>query len=136
MAILKKFNTLHQKKSLYYDDFVDNPSFESTDKILGMIISLPIGEKQLEWEIIGRKRELVGNLVGTEHYNPSQDTRVYNVEFDDGDNGRYAANTIIENLHVQVDDYGQTSSTLKGIIIFRITNEKYPKSRRVDNSTF
>lgn len=72
---------------------------------------------------------MLGNFVGTEHYNSGQDTRVYDVEFGDGEYGSYADNTIIESLHAQVDDYGQTYSTLKGIINFRMTDEAIPKSR-------
>ena len=115
--------------SPYHDNFVENPAVEFTDKTLGMKLSLPHGEEQLEGTIIRRKRDSLGNLIGTDHPNPSQDTRVYDVEFGDGDYGSYSANTIIENLHAQVDDYGQTSSLLQGIINLEMTDEGISYSR-------
>ena len=83
-----------------------------------MKLPLPHGGEQLEGRFVSRKRYSSGNLIGTYNNNPSQDTREYNVEFENGDYGSYAANTIIENLHAQVNDYGQTSSLLQGIINF------------------
>ena len=68
-----------------------------------MKLSLPIGGEQLEEKIVSRKRDSLRNLISTEHSNPSQDTRVYNVEFGNGYYGSYATNTIIENLHAQVN---------------------------------
>ena len=53
---------------------------------------------------------------------------VYNVEFGDGEYGSYTANIIIEDLSAHVDGYGRTSSMLKGIINFRMTDEAIQKS--------
>ena len=94
-----------------------------------MKLSLPHGGEQLEGRFVSRKRDSSGNLIRTHNHNPSQDTREYNAEFGNGDYGSYAANTIIENLHAQVDDYGQALSLLQGIINFRITDTAIPKSR-------
>jgi hypothetical protein len=115
--------------SPYHDDFVENPTVESTDKILGMKLSLPHGGEQLEGKIIRRKRDSLGNLIGIEHSNPSLNTQAYDVEFGNGDYGSYSANTIIENLHAQIDDYGQTSSLLQGITNYQMTDDAVPKSR-------
>ena len=119
--------------SPYHDDFVIDSFVHSTDKILGMKLALPRGGEQLEGRIINCKRESSCNLIGTEHSNPTQDTREYNDDFGDGDYGSYTANTIIENLHAQVDDYCQISSFVQGIISFRIAEDAVSKSRRVDN---
>ena len=127
-APIEEIEYVSPNNSPYHDDFV-NDSSVSNDKILGMKLSLPHGGEQLEGRIVSRKRDSSGNLIGTHNNNPSQDTREYNVEFGNGDYGSYAANTIIENLHAQVDDYGQTSSLLQGIINFRITDTAIPKSR-------
>ena len=115
--------------SPYHDDFLNDFSVQSTDKILGMKLALPRGGEQFEGRIISRKRDNLGNLIGMDHSNPTQDTRKYNVDFGDGDYGTYAVNTIIKNPHVQVDDYGQISSLVKDIINFRITDEVIPKSQ-------
>jgi len=128
-ADIEEIEYISPNDSPYHDDFVENPSVGSTDKILGIKLSLPSGGEQLEGKTIHRKRDSLGNLIGTEDSNPSQDTRMYDVDFGDGNYGSYSANTIIENLHAQVDDYGQTSSLLQGIINFRMTDEAIPKSR-------
>ena len=47
-----------------------------------------------------------GNLLVTVHSNPILDTRVYEVEFPDGQVMEYAANVIAENLYSQVDQDG------------------------------
>ena len=70
-----------------------------------------------------------GNLIGTENTNLILDTLRRTVVFGNGDYGDYTTNPIIENLHVQVDDYGRTSICLSGIIDFRLTPDAVPKSR-------
>ena len=92
--------------SPYHEDFVDTQSVLSTDKLLGMKLQLPHKGEQLEGRVTSRKRDSAGNLIGTSNSNPILDTRQYVVEFGDGAYGDYAANTIIENLHDQFDDYG------------------------------
>ena len=77
---------------------------------------LPRAGEQLEGRNVSRKRDNSGNLIGTENSNPALDTRQYNVELGNGEYGSYSTNTIIENLHAQVDDYSQTSSLVKEII--------------------
>ena len=120
---------LNPNNSPYHEDFIDNDTFASTDKMLGMKVQLPHQGDQLQGSISSRKRDSSGNLIGTENTNPILDTREYTVDFGNGDYGDYAANTIIENLHAQVDDYGRTSTCLSGIIDFRFTPDAVPKSR-------
>lgn len=61
---------------------------------------------------------LGGHLIGTENNNLIIDTHQYDVEFGKGDNVDCIANTIIKNLHNQVDNHGQTPSFLKNIFNF------------------
>ena len=97
---------LNPNNSPYHEEFIDNDLVESTDKMLGVKVQLPHRGNQLEGSIRSRKRDPSGNLIGTESTNPILDTRQYTVDFGNGDYGDYAANTIIENLHAQVDDHG------------------------------
>jgi hypothetical protein len=53
-----------------------------------------------------QKRNEDGNLIGHSHSNPILETGLYEVEFDDGQAGTYAANVIAENIYVQIDDEG------------------------------
>jgi hypothetical protein len=56
--------------------------------------------------VLQRKRDRDGHLIGRYNNNPILDTRVYEVEFSDGQVLEYAANLIAENLYSQVDDEG------------------------------
>ena len=48
--------------------------------------------------------------------NPICDSRIYEVEFPDGNYKEYAANVIIENIYAHVDDEGRSHAMLIGII--------------------
>jgi hypothetical protein len=54
------------------------------------------------------KHDHDGLLIGHSHINPVLDTSLYDVEFDDGRVGTYAANVIAENIFKQVDTDGRT----------------------------
>jgi hypothetical protein len=56
---------------------------------------------------IARKRDAEGNLIGRENANPILDTRIYDVQFQDGHVESYSANIIAENIYAQVDEEGQ-----------------------------
>ena len=77
----------------------------------------------LEDTVRKRKRTSDGLLIGTENINLILDTREYFVKFGDGNYSEYTANTIIENLHSQVDNAGLSHTLLKGIIYFKKSEE-------------
>jgi hypothetical protein len=63
-----------------------------------------------------RKRDEDGNLIGYSHSNPILDTGLYEVEFDDGQVGTYAANVIAENIYEQIDDEGFAYTLFDSIV--------------------
>jgi hypothetical protein len=63
-----------------------------------------------------RKRDEDGNLVGHSHSNPILDTGLYEVEFEDGQVGTYAANVIAENIYEQLDDEGFAYTLFDSIV--------------------
>ena len=65
---------------------------------------------------VSRKRDKDGHLIGTAHTNPLLDTRIYEVEFPDGQVLEYTANVIAENLYAQVDQEGRHQVILDGIV--------------------
>ena len=84
----------------------DPPYVESEDNLIGSRVSLPhLGEMQ-EVVVKRRKRNEDGTLVGTANNNPLLDTRIYEVELQDGSYEEYSTNVLLENLHAQTDDNG------------------------------
>jgi hypothetical protein len=63
-----------------------------------------------------RKRDEDGNLIGRSHSNPILDTGLYEVEFEDGQVGTYAANVIAETIYEQLDDEGFAYTLFDSIV--------------------
>ena len=53
-----------------------------------------------------RLRDESGNPIGRRHDNPFLDSRLYEVEFSDGEKMLLAGNAIAENVFAQVDEKG------------------------------
>ena len=79
-------------------------------------VRLPLEDHYTIGNVKRRKRDKDGNLLGTANTNPILDTRVYEVEFPDGQVLEYAANVIAENLYAQVDQEGRHQLILDGIV--------------------
>ena len=73
---------------------------ENCDKLLSAHVLLPRGEGVEHGKVIGRKRDQDGCPVGHSNGNPLLNTRVYEVEFQDGYIQEYLANTIAENIYL------------------------------------
>ena len=67
------------------DETPDEVTPEAGDAYINAEISLPKGGSMARGRVIRRKRDVDGNPTGRESSNPILDTRVYDVEFDDGD---------------------------------------------------
>ncbi len=111
------------------EEFIDFPTadqneayFEELDHIIGAQVCLQDrdGSSPVLATVKGRKRDHLGNPVGTPNDNPILDSRVYNLQFPDGRVEEYAMNTIIEALHAQVDDDGYDIGFLNEIIGHRV----------------
>ena len=76
-----------------------------------------------------RKRSSDGTLIRETKSNPTFDTRIYEVDFENGSYYDYSANVILENLYEQVDDYGQSTSTLANIIDHTKDGSAIPKEK-------
>ena len=68
-----------------------------------------------EATIKSRKRNPDGTLRGTASDNPIADTRVYEVEFPDGQYAEYSANVLAENLYQHIDNDSMNFSLLGSI---------------------
>ncbi len=54
-------------------------------------------------KIINRKRDADDNPIGVAHSDPIFDTRLYQVQFPQGQVEEYSANVIAQNLYSQLD---------------------------------
>ena len=94
------------------------------DTYLNMELALPRDGAEVQFgRVVKRLRDKDGIPIGTAHDNPILDTRIYEVEFQDGHKASMAANAIAENLFAQVDDEGNRHALFAEIIDHR-TNGK------------
>ena len=94
----------------------DSPFVETTDQHIGLEVDLPHSGEMRQGKVVSRKRNNDGTLVGTENENPTLDSRVYVVDFGDGDYAEYSANVLMENLYSQIDEHGQQYDIFAGIV--------------------
>ncbi|KAI2505829.1 Reverse transcriptase (RNA-dependent DNA polymerase) [Fragilaria crotonensis] len=81
-------------------------AFDDTD--LNMELALPREGGEVQYaRVVKRLRDKDGLPIGTAHDNSILDSRIYEVEFQDGyKKASLAANAIAENLFTQIDDKG------------------------------
>jgi hypothetical protein len=100
-------------------DADEEPTPELGDNYLHAEVLLPRGDTTQTGRVIGRKRDAFGNPVGIENPNPILDTRVYQVEFPDGDISEYSANVIAENMWSQCDLDGNQNLLLDCFVEYK-----------------
>ena len=94
------------------------------DTYLQMELALPRDGGEVQFaRVVKRMRDKDGLPIGTANDNPILDSRMYEVEFQDGYKTSLAANAIAENLFAQIDDEGNHHVLFREIIDFR-TNGK------------
>lgn len=89
------------------------------DEKLFMELVLPNQDKMMNAKVIARTKDSSGHVKGEKHENPILDTRVYDVQFEDGTIKEYAANVLAENLFSQVDELGYQYQNLESIMDHR-----------------
>ena len=65
----------------------DEHTPEAFDNLLSAQVQLPFGGEMKRGTVVNRKRNHNGNPLGSQHKNPMLDSRVYEVEFSDGNVG-------------------------------------------------
>jgi ribosomal protein L31E len=99
---------------------IDDVTPEDADNYIGAKVSLPLGGTMQSGQVMKRARDDAGDVYGTQNDNPILDTRVYQVEFPDGEVAEYAANVIAENMFAQCDPSGNTYMLLDSIIDHKV----------------
>ena len=96
------------------------------DRYLNMELALPKGDDpnpQLA-KVTKRQREPNGIPVGTANDNPILDSRMYEVEYQDGTKASLAATYIAENMFAQVDQEGNRHVLLDKAIDHRVSGRE------------
>ena len=99
------------------DDEIDD--VDTFDQYVGAKVTLPIGDKMLSAKVRGRKRASDGTFSGKANSNPILDTRIYEVEFSDGQTAELAANVIAQSMYAMCDTEGNQYLLLEGIVDHR-----------------
>jgi hypothetical protein len=91
------------------------------DTYLNMELALPSGDgaEPAIARVTKRLRDANGLPIGTAHDNPILDSRMYEVEYQDGHKLAMAANAIAQNLFAQVDAEGNCHVLFDEIIDHR-----------------
>ena len=118
-----------------FNEVVSNPGIadaddtftpDTYDTYLQMELALPQGdslEPRLA-KVTKRMKDANGIPIGTAHDNPLLDTRMYEVEYVDGEKAALSANHIEENLFAQVDDEGNCHVLMHEIINHRMNGQE------------
>ena len=114
-----------------FNNVISHPEVKEADELftlevmgntyINMELALPQGDTLESWyaRVTKRLRDANGIPIGTAHDNPILDTRMYEVEFMDGEKSSLLANYIAENLFAQIDDNGNRQVLLNEIIDHR-----------------
>jgi hypothetical protein len=90
------------------------------EPLLNAQVYLAHGDRFEIAKVIGRKRNSDGLFIGRKHSNPILDSRVFIVEFPDGEQKDVSYNLIAEHLFSQVDSKGNQYRLFKEIINHRV----------------
>mmetsp|Transcript_37601 Transcript_37601/g.53010 ORF Transcript_37601/g.53010 Transcript_37601/m.53010 type:complete len:1380 (-) Transcript_37601:246-4385(-) len=136
-------NDLHDPNDPHYGDFT--PSFEYYadgtqaeipmvdrddldhdfyDQYLNADVTLSIHGEAMQGKVKRRKVAKDGGSIGRANANPILDTREYLVEFPDGREAEYSANTIAEGMWSQCDLDGNQYILLKAIVDHKTDGHK------------
>ena len=124
----RKVSAVTPEYEAYEDDEevqkrIDEVDFdeETYDAYVLSQVRLPRGDDMSLGTVTKRKRDRDGNPVGRHNDNPILDSRVYEVEFPDGEVLEYAANVIAENLYSQIDEEGYHQVVFDDILDHKAT---------------
>ena len=120
----EEFNNITSNEEVEEDN--DHFTPDTYDMYLDMELALPQGDS-LEprmARVTKRLKDANGIPIGTANDNPLLDTRMYEVEYLDGERASLSANHIAENLFTQVDDEGNRQVLMKEIINYHTNGQE------------
>ncbi len=81
---------------------VELPMPEAGDNYVNASLMLPHSNSLVRGTVIGQKRDARGNPIGNANANPIMDSRIYRIEFDNGNVCELTANVIAESVYAQM----------------------------------
>jgi hypothetical protein len=107
------------------------------EPLLNAEVFIPHGDSNEMAKVIGRKRDADGMYVGRKHQIPQLDSRVFVVEFPDGDQKDITYNMLMEHLYSKIDEEGNIIPIMTEIINHCKTSTAVDKSDqfRLDRKT-
>jgi hypothetical protein len=97
--VLAKEGKSHQTNVHSSGINVSLPTLEFSDNYIHSSVMLPRGNSFAQGTVIGCKWDAHGNAIDRTNNNPILDSRVYCVEFDDGNASELTANIIPESMY-------------------------------------
>ena len=94
----------------------DEPTPITYDTYIGDEIVLPKGNGMVSGNVMSRVKNFQGQPIGKADKNPILDTRVYNVEFSDGENAELGADIIAECMYAECDIEGNKFRLMDHIV--------------------
>ena len=120
----EEFNSITSNQEVKDDD--DHFTQDTYDTYVNMELALPQGDS-LEprmARVTKRLKDANGIPIGTADDNPLLNTRIYEVEYLDGECASLSANHIAEKLFAQVEDDGNRQVLMKEIIDYRTNGQE------------
>ena len=120
----EEFNSVTSNEEVKEDD--DQFTLDTYDTYLNMELALPQGDS-LEprmARVTKRLKDANGIPIGTADDNPLLNTRMYEVEYLDGERASLSANHTAENLFAQVDEEGNRQVLMTEIIDYRTNGQE------------
>ena len=108
----------------------DEPSPITYDTYIGAEVVLPKGNGMVSGTVKSRVKDFEGLPIGKADKNPILDTRVYNVEFSDGENAELGPNIIVECMYAQCDIEGNQYRLMDRIVDHRKDNKAVCKDNQ------
>ena len=105
------------------------------DQYINSIVRLPMNDETISNGIvISRDKRQNGMIYGKYNQNPLLDTRLYNVQFDDGTIKQYTANQISQNIHTNIDSEGDTHNRIEYILDHRKSGKAVKRESMEDDN--
>jgi hypothetical protein len=101
---------------------------QGPDPLINASIILPKGDRSELATVKGRKRDAEGLFIGRKHKIPALDSRIYIVEFPDGEEQEVSYNALAEHLFSQVDSEGNQYQIFREIINHRKSTSAVDKA--------
>jgi hypothetical protein len=118
-----------KEKKIDNDEMKDD-SITGPKPLVNAEIYLSHGDWMEITKVIGRKQNIDGNFVGCKHKNPVLDSRVFIVEYSDGEQREVLYNILSENLFSQIDKEGNQYRLFKCIVNHRKSQRAVDKANQ------